>query len=117
MILGSLAAAAATAVTWALFAVTMLGPCGGDGGEPQADPDSSQGDVCRLLDPTWPERMLGGEPVTVRTWVILLLPGAIILVATLVGRLRGQARIGLGVGIALAFLALLVPVIAVAAIP
>lgn len=117
MILASVVAAAATALTWLLFATVMLGPCGGDGGEPAADPDSAQGDVCRLLDPGRPEQMVGGEPVSARTWIILFLPAAIILASALAGRLRASARAGLKVGVVLAVAALTLPPLAVVVVP
>jgi len=72
---------AAFVVVWmfaALFALMLtegLGPCGGDGGEPFAAPNSPAGRYCHILD----SHIDSGEPDELTTAIIYLLPALVLI--------------------------------------
>jgi hypothetical protein len=112
---------AVLATIWALFVVawcfaafvafgaTMLVPCGGDGGQPYAAPDSPAGRYCTSIE----DYFESGEPGELTTALVYLSPVGILVAFGAVGVWRRSARFlvaaaalalgAIGVHVALAF--------------
>jgi hypothetical protein len=57
------------------FGLTMLVPCGGDGGQPYAAPASPAGEYCRAVESYFE----GGEPDELTTALVYLSPVAVLV--------------------------------------
>jgi hypothetical protein len=102
---------AAFLVAWVCVAVfalgfVRLGPCGGDGGSPNAAPASPAGQYCRA----WDTYFNSGEPGEVTTALVWLWPLAALAAVGALGVWRHNARLL----VVVAAVALLIPVVHVA---
>lgn len=87
------------------LAATMLGPCGGDGGQPYAAPASPAGRYCTSVESYFES----GEPGELTTALVYLSPVALLLVLGAAGVWRNSGRFLVAVG-ALAFAAIVLHV-------
>jgi hypothetical protein len=82
------------------FGLTMVVPCGGDGGQPYAAPASPAGEYCGAVEGYFES----GEPGEVTTALVYLSPVAVLVALGAIGVWLGSARVLLAIA-TLAFLA------------
>ena len=87
------------------FGLTMLAPCGGDGGQPYAAPASPAGRYCTSV-----ERFFeSGEPGELTTALVYLSPVALLVALGAIGIWRRSGRLLVAIGV-LAFAAIVLHV-------
>lgn len=92
-------------VAFVAFGLTMVVPCGGDGGQPYAAPASPAGEYCRAVESYFES----GEPGELTTALVYLSPVAVLVLLGAIAVWRRRARLMLIFGV-LAFSAIAVHV-------